>query len=133
MLDPQDVAAIVVYVVAAGAFAGVTLLLIALGVFAVTAEHMYRRRPEMAVRQAVGASPLRAASHVARSLARWWGVATVLGSLSASWVSRAVIVAAPVDARVAWIVASGLAVKTDIGIPPFLQGAQDRLHRPAQI
>src|SRR5690606_36740772 len=34
----QEVAATLVYVVAAGAFAGVTLLLIALGVFAVTAE-----------------------------------------------------------------------------------------------
>jgi ABC-type lipoprotein release transport system permease subunit len=49
---------------------------------------------------------------VARSLTRWWIVATVLGALSAAWVSRAVIVAAPVDARVAWIVAASVLVVT---------------------
>jgi predicted permease len=108
----QEVASTLVYVAAAGAFAGVTLLLIAVGVFAVTAEHMHRRRPEMAVRQAVGASPLRAASHVARSLARWWILATVLGAMSAAWVSRTVIVGEPVDTRVVWIVAASVLVVT---------------------
>lgn len=35
--------------------------------------------------------------------------------------------------RVAGIVAGGLSVETDVGIPPLLQGAKDRLHRPAQL
>jgi hypothetical protein len=76
----QEIAQTTAYLTVATVFACVTLILTALGVFASAASLVARRSPELAIRQAVGASPRRAQGAVLISLVRWWSAAVVLGS-----------------------------------------------------
>lgn len=72
-----------------GALAGLALLLAALGLHGVLAETVASRRPEFAVRSALGASPRDLRAHVIAQGMRLVGLGVALGALPAYAVSRA--------------------------------------------
>ena len=73
-----------------GALAGAATLLGALGLYGVLAGWVARRRPEIGMRLALGASPGRLALGVLRTGAALTATGVVLGSLGGAWAGRAV-------------------------------------------
>lgn len=73
-------------------FATVTLLVLAVGVFAATSHVVARRAREIAIRQAVGATPAQARRPVAATLVKWW-LAAVLGGIAISATGAKVVAA----------------------------------------
>lgn len=68
------------YAAAAAIFAGITILLVTLGVFAATSHLVAGRSRELAIRQAIGATPAQARKAVTDSILRWWACATAAGT-----------------------------------------------------
>jgi ABC-type antimicrobial peptide transport system permease subunit len=118
----QEVAQTATYLAVATSFAGVTLLLVSLGVFASTASMVARRSPELAIRQAVGATPRQARHTILAAIGKWWAVAALFGAglsaaagkLMASWqvgllpleaivIAGAVVVVTTTMALAAWL------------------------------
>jgi predicted permease len=130
----QEVAVTFIYLAAAGAFAVVTLLLITIGVFAVTAEQVHRRRPELAVRQAVGASPLRAACSVGVFILRWWALATVLGAGLGAYVSSVAMSSDESTARILGVAVVSVCVVTGTMLAALVVPARRALSiQPARL
>lgn len=85
----QEASGLVTYTVVTLVFAGVTLALIGLGVYGVTTNHVRSRLTDAAIRQAIGATPVRATWTVWLSITRWWVLGVVLGWLGSFGASRA--------------------------------------------
>ncbi len=75
----QEVEQIAAYAAVGAVFAGVTILLVALGAFAATSHLVACRSREIAIRQAIGATPAQARRAVTTSVLRWWMAATAVG------------------------------------------------------
>lgn len=75
----QEVASLMLYLALAAVFGATALLVIGLGVYAVTSEHVERRRPEFGVRQIAGATPIRAVRPACLAFGRWWMSAVFAG------------------------------------------------------
>ncbi len=80
----QEAASLMLYLALAAVFGATTLLVIGLGVYAVTSEHVDRRRPEFGVRQVAGATPGRSVWPACLAFGRWWAVAVAVGVAAGS-------------------------------------------------
>ncbi len=67
------------YLGVAAVFAAVTVVLVALGVFGATSHLVARRSGELAIRQAIGATPSEARRAVATTIMKWWLAAVLIG------------------------------------------------------
>ncbi len=96
-----------------GAFAALALLLAALGIYGVLSYAVSRRRREIGVRIAVGASPWTAARQIAAHAARWTAIGLGTGILLATAATRLLATllygVSPLDPRAFAAVTLGLA------------------------
>jgi putative ABC transport system permease protein len=91
----QEVAQTTTYLGVASCFAVVTVLLVALGVFAAAAHIVGRRSGELAIRQAVGATPAEARRALAVTVVKWWAGAVVV-AVPATTISAKLVAASQV-------------------------------------
>ena len=102
----QEVAQLVLYMTIAAALGTLTLLITAMGVFAIASDQVLRRLGEFAVRQSMGATPATAVRPLLWYLGRWWGAALMLGGVAALVLTRRVLLVLPDIAIPALLVTS---------------------------
>ncbi len=99
------------YLGVAAVFTAVTVLLVALGVFGATSHLVARRSGELAIRQALGATPREARRTIVMTVLKWWLIAVVVGVFTSATGAKIVSVwQAGLAPMTIWIVAYSLLV-----------------------
>lgn len=100
-----------IYLGVAAVFTAVTVLLVALGVFGATSHLVARRSGELAIRQALGATPREARRTILMTVLKWWLTAVMAGVFTSAVGAKIVSVwQAGLAPMTIWIFASSLLV-----------------------